>query len=133
MSILIPSVFLKLQDLDSYPNTIQLTMIILVDIVFGIPALIAFLLIPCGLVCLSANVIQYGMDQFHDAPMEDSILYIHWYVWTSYAVLLPLEIGFNFIGSIFVIYSFGLISLPLLVLGIFFFVYNSSCQAKDAQ
>jgi hypothetical protein len=54
-SIMIP-VFLKPQDLIvTYPNTIQLTMIVLVSVVFGIPALIAFLFIPCGLICFSAN------------------------------------------------------------------------------
>jgi hypothetical protein len=73
-------------------------------------------IIPCGLVCFSANMIQYGMDQLHDAPMEDSILYIHWYVWTSYAGLLPMEIGFDSIGSAFSIFSlcFMLLLLPLL-------------------
>ena len=115
VSILIP---MLLKPQDSYPNTAQLPMSIVVGVVFGIPTLIAFLLIPCGLVCFSANVIQYGMDQLHDAPMEDSVLYIHWYVWTSYAGLLPMEIVFNAIGSPFFMYSWGLILLPLLLLGI---------------
>ena len=88
---------------DTYPNTIQFIMIVLVSVVFGIPTFIAFLLVPCGLVCFSANVIQYGMDQLHDAPMEDSILYIHWYVWTNYAGLLPMKLGFNIIGNIYVL------------------------------
>ena len=100
------------------PNTIQDITIFLVYIVFGIPVIIAFLLIPCGLVCFSANVIQYGIDQLHDAPMDDSILYIHWYVWTSYAGLLPLEIGFNVNGSVFLVFCFCLISFPFLLLGI---------------
>ena len=114
-SIIIP---MSLKDPDTYPNKIQLTMIILIGVVFGVPAFIVSLLIPCGLVCFSANVIQYGMDQLHDAPMEDSILYIHWYVWTSYAGLLPLEIGFNIIGSAFFVYSICLVSLPFLLLGV---------------
>ena len=114
-SFMIP-MFLKPQD--NYPNTIRLTMIILVSVVFGIPTLVAFLLIPCSLVCFSANVIQYGMDQLHDAPMEDSILYIHWYVWTSYAGLLPLELGLNIFRNDFLLFSTGLMSLPLLLLGI---------------
>ena len=109
------SVLLKPQD--DYPNTIQLITLVLVGVVFGIPTLIAFLLIPCGLICFSANVIQYGIDQLHDAPMDDSILYIHWYVWTSYAGLLPLEIGFNTFRNSFVLYSEGLMLIPLLLLG----------------
>ena len=56
VSIMIP---LSLKDPDTYPNKIQLTMIILIGVVFGVPAFIAFLLILCGLVCFSANVIQY--------------------------------------------------------------------------
>ena len=58
-------VFLKSQDQGTYGpnnNIIQLTLIILVGVVFGIPAFIAFLLnnnnIPRDLVCFSANVIQ---------------------------------------------------------------------------
>ena len=57
------------------------------------------------------------MDQLHDAPMEDSVLYIHWYVWTSYAGLLPMEIGFNIISD-FLFYNFCLTLLPLLLLGV---------------
>ena len=103
---------------DNYPNTIQLTMIIIVSVVFGIPTLTAFLLLLCGLICFSANVIQYGMDQLHDTPMEDSVIFSHWYVWTSYAGLLPLEIGVNIFGNVFIITSVFLIPLPFLLLGI---------------
>ena len=109
-------VILKSQDQVTYdPNKIQLTMIILVGVVFGVPAFIAFLLMLCGLVCFSANVIQYGMDQLHDAPMEVSILYIHWYVWTSYAGLMPLEILFNIDREVSSLYSFFFMSLPFLL------------------
>ena len=50
-SIMVPAivVFSAKPD-DNYPNTIQLTMIFIVSVVFGIPTLVAFLLIPCGLV-----------------------------------------------------------------------------------
>ena len=76
-SITIP-MLIKLED--NYPNSIQLIMIVLVSIVFGIPFFVAlFLLVPCSLVCFSANVIQYCTYLLHDAPTEDSILlvYIH--------------------------------------------------------
>ena len=121
LASMIPA-FLKSQDIYNMynPNSIQITIIILVGVVFGIPipTLIAFLFIPCGLVCFNANVIQYGMDQLHDVPMEDSVLYIHWYVWTSYAGLLPLEIGLIYsIGYFILLFSFCLVSLPLLLLG----------------
>ena len=32
----------------------------------------------------SANVIQFGMDQLYESPTEDSILFIYWFVFTSY-------------------------------------------------
>ena len=55
---------------------------IVIGIVFGIPILFGVILLLCSLVAFSANVIQFGMDQLHDAPADDSVLYIHWYVWT---------------------------------------------------
>ena len=69
-----------------------------------------------GLIAFSVNSIQFGTDQLHDAPTEDTILYLHWYVWTSYAGLLPMELGINIMGYGFVLYStcFILLSLPLL-------------------
>ena len=114
-SILIP---MLLNPQNNYPNTIQFSMIILIGVVFGVPAFIALLLMLCGLICFSANVIQYGMDQLHDAPMEDSILYIHWYVWTSYAGLMPRKIQLNTIGNTFLVFNVCLTFLTFLLLGI---------------
>ena len=57
---------------------------VVICLVLGIPAMSGALLLLCSLITFSANVIQYGMDQLHDAPTDDSVLYIHWYVWTSY-------------------------------------------------
>ena len=41
------------------------------------------------------NAIQFGLDQLHDSPTEDSILYIHWYVWIYYTCSLITQIAFN--------------------------------------
>ena len=41
------------------------------------------------------NGIQFGMDQLHASPTEDSILYIHWYVWIFYTCSLITEIPWN--------------------------------------
>ena len=41
------------------------------------------------------NDIQFGMDQLHDSPTEDSILYIHWYVWIYYTCSLITQIVWN--------------------------------------
>ena len=43
------------------------------------------------------NAIQFGMDQLHDSPTEDSILFIHWYVWTYYICSLITQICWNFL------------------------------------
>ena len=31
-------------------------------------------------ILLSANIIQFGVDQLHDSPSEDSVLFINWFV-----------------------------------------------------
>ena len=31
-------------------------------------------------IIFAINGIQFGMDQLHDSPTEDSILFVHWYV-----------------------------------------------------
>ena len=41
------------------------------------------------------NGIQFGMDQLHDSPTEDSILYIHWYVWIYYTCSLITQTNWN--------------------------------------
>ena len=41
------------------------------------------------------NGIQFGMDQLHASPTEDSILYIHWYVWIYYTCSVITEIPWN--------------------------------------
>ena len=43
------------------------------------------------------NAIQFGMDQLHDSPTEDSILYIHWYVWIYYTSSLISQTNWNFL------------------------------------
>ena len=41
------------------------------------------------------NAFQFGMDQLHDSPTEDSILFIHWYVWIYYSCTLIAETTLN--------------------------------------
>ena len=50
----------------------------------SIPFFSGTLVIVGSFVTFSANVIQFGLDQLHDASTDDSVLYIHWYVWTTY-------------------------------------------------
>ena len=41
------------------------------------------------------NGVQFGMDQLHDSPTEDSILYINWYVWIYYTCSLITQVAWN--------------------------------------
>ena len=46
------------------------------------------LILLCGIVGFGANIIQFGLDQLHDSPAEDQIIFIQWYTWILYAVTL---------------------------------------------
>ena len=48
-----------------------------------------------GLIGFTANVVQFGMDQLHDSPAEDSTLFIHWYVWTYYTSAFIMQLAIN--------------------------------------
>ena len=104
---------------DGYPITaIQTAMLIIVCVLFGLPIFIALLLLLCGLVSFSANVIQFGVDQLHDAPMEDSIVYIHWFVWTSYAGLVPLKLLSMAQSLLYSAFGACFVLVPLLLVGV---------------
>jgi hypothetical protein len=38
---------------------------------------ISFLVLMTGVICFTANGVQFGMDQLHDTPGEDRTLFIH--------------------------------------------------------
>ena len=58
---------------------------------FGISICIGLMLVLCSLVAFNANIIQFGTDQLHDAPTDESRLYITWYMWTGFAGSLVLR------------------------------------------
>ena len=58
---------------------------------------VALLVVVTFYVVFMINAIQFGMDQLHDSTTEDSILYIHWYVWTYYICSLISQISWNFL------------------------------------
>ena len=83
-------------------------------IIIAAPALgVGITLTLCSLITFSANVIQYGMDQLHDAPSDDLTLYIHWYVWTSYMGLMLIRLLFLTVLGTFLYIP---CTLPLLIL-----------------
>ena len=51
---------------------------------FGLPTIIGIVAVLSSSITFNANVIQFGMDQLHDSPTEDSVLFIHWFVFTSH-------------------------------------------------
>ena len=55
--------------------------------VLGIPTFFVLILVVSSIIAFSVNVIQFGLDQVHDAPTDDSALYVYWYVWTVYCGL----------------------------------------------
>ena len=76
---LIASIPLFIHEIDSL-STRQIAITITVSAVFGLPFLAGVILLVCSLVAFSANVIQFGIDQLRDAPSDDSVLYIYWYM-----------------------------------------------------
>ena len=48
-----------------------------------------------GYIPFSANVIQFGMDQLYDSPSEDSVHFIHWFVFSSHFGQVINTIGFQ--------------------------------------
>ena len=111
-----------------------ISIIIVLGVLFGIPCGLGVLLILCSLVAFSANVIQYGMDQLHDAPTDSSVLYIHWLVWTVYFGLFivrsPEALNhnniYNYLDTIKIIASCSLVLVPLaiILLGIMLYFYR---------
>ncbi len=43
---------------------------------------IGLLLFVCAVVAFNANIIQTGLDQLYDSPVEDQNIFILWYIWT---------------------------------------------------
>ena len=106
----------------SYSTTQTITIAVLC-VVFGLPVLSGAILFLCSIIAFNANVIQFGLDQLHDAPAESLKLYIHWYVWTNQVglFLLRLPSASLFNDSLkFIAYASSpvLVFLALILLGV---------------
>ena len=68
------------------------------------------------------NSTRFGMDQLHNSPTVDSILFIHWYVWIHYFSLLITSLPWNLLYDISVqMYNPGvnfLLLLSILILSL---------------
>ena len=79
-------------------TTVQTISVAVICVTFGSAILFGILLIICSIVAFRANVIQFGIDQLQDSPTDDSVLFIFWYVFTSYLGIIPARILFPFMS-----------------------------------
>ena len=112
---------------DSFSSK-EIATFVIVGAVFGFPMIFGALLIVCSFIAFNANVIQYGMDQLHDASTDDLVIYIHWYVWTSYVGLIPMKIGIVIWGALFLAFIPCLIYLALPILGVTLCIQRYKCH-----
>ena len=69
------------------------------------------------------NAIQFGMDQLHDSPTDDSVLFIHWYVWVNYLCSFIASLMWNlltydvYFRDIKIVFSGVVICLFLIIVG----------------
>ena len=72
----------------------------------------------------NANLIQFGMDQLHDSPMDHQSLFIHWYVWVYYLAEFISRLPWQFvdISNLTVIVILPFIVVVMLLLGIVFLI-----------
>ena len=68
-----------------------------ISIEIGLPLYCVLLIMVTVYMVFIINGIQFGMDQLHDSPTEDSILFIYWYVWIYYICSLSSQISGNFL------------------------------------
>ena len=64
--------------------SLQVVSTTLFAIGFGFSTFFGLILIGVSYVSFSANVIQFGIDQLHDSPSEDCVLFIHWFLFISH-------------------------------------------------
>ena len=62
----------------------KVNVIVLFAVGFGSSTLIGIILLFSSYISFNANVIQFGIDQLCDLPSEDSVLFVHWFVFTSH-------------------------------------------------
>ena len=95
-------------------NAVPVITIVTLSIIFGIPILLGLVLSFFSLVAFSANVIQFGLDQLHDAPTEESVLYIHWYVWTCFVGVFTVKFPLALPSLTFGVNLYNLLAYPVL-------------------
>ncbi len=57
----------------------------------------AMMLVPVtgSFIMFNANIIQFGMDQLHDAPSDQLSIFIHWYIWCFYLAIFISQLAWK--------------------------------------
>ena len=104
-----------------------------IHIVIGYPLGCVLLIMVTVYIVFIINGIQFGMDQLHDSPTEDSILFIHWYVWIYYICSLITQIAWKFLfygyyaDYIDIVRALGLSLTSLVLISTVFLLTVSLC------
>ena len=77
-------VLLPLPLLDHLSESLRKTIAIVIFSLASVP----ILLLTASFIGLVSNVIQFGMDQLHDSPMDHQSLFIYWFLWVYYLAIL---------------------------------------------
>ena len=87
-------------------------------------AFLIFFPMTTAFVGFNANLIQFGMDQLHDSPMDHQSLFIHWYIWVYYLAEFVSRLPWEFFHisnlTAFVLWPF--IVIVMLLLSIVFLI-----------
>ena len=67
--------------------------------------IIFVLLLALSTVSFNANVIQLGMDQLYDFPVEDQSLFIHWFIWVLNLTIFLVNLIRSMISFLFTEFS----------------------------
>ena len=91
-------------------------------------------------IVLTTSAINFGMDQLHDSSTQDSILFVHWYVWLNYLSLLvtgvPWSLFFHDTWYADYVDTFRIVSISLCILTsgvILFLLIVSLCVVRHRQ
>ena len=82
-------VLIDIQHVWNWCNTIAA---VIAGLGFIPPCVLGVGLIAVSLVAYNANVIQFGWDQLRVLPTENGMLFIHWFVWSSFVGELILKL-----------------------------------------
>jgi peptide/histidine transporter 3/4 len=112
---------------------------------FGLPSVIGAVLLLTCYVSFKANIIQFGMDQLRDLPTEHSVLFIHWFVFSTFVgitlirflripfilhpasfTLLKLDFTMKIVAGGF----FGIHVVALVILLVTLYLSKRQCQSE---